>query len=257
MKNKKVIFMGNNFVGYHILNYLLTTHTTLVGAVLHPVQKRKYGAEMEDLLLEHNIPIFDGSLLKNADVQQQIQATNADIALSLFFGYILSPEVISLFPEGVVNLHPSYLPYNRGAHPNIWSIVEGTPAGVTLHYIDNGVDTGNIIAQKQIPVQPVDTGKSLYHRLEIAAIELFQAQWSAILSGTHSRHAQIDHLATVHRMRDRDHLAKIDLNQQYLAKDLINILRALTFPPYPGAYFEHEGKRVYLSLELQAENGQS
>ena len=86
-----------------------------------------------------------------------IKELGADVALSVFFGYILSPGFIDLFPQGVINLHPAYVPYNRGAFTNVWSIVDDTPAGATLHYIDTGVDTGDMIAQRRVSIEPVDT----------------------------------------------------------------------------------------------------
>ena len=75
--------------------------------------------------------------LKEPKVLEAIDALQPDIGLSILFDYILRSEFLELCPLGVVNLHPSYLPYNRGQYPNVWSIMDGTPAGVTLHYIDD------------------------------------------------------------------------------------------------------------------------
>ena len=89
------------------------------------------------------------------------------------FGYILRPNFLRLIPRGCVNVHPALLPYNRGAYPNVWSIVDGSPAGVTIHFVDEGIDTGDIIAQAQVVIEPVDTGESLYRKLERGAVALF------------------------------------------------------------------------------------
>src|SRR5205823_2904000 len=157
--------------------------------------------------------------------------------LSVLFDYILSGKFLALFPRGCLNLHPALLPYNRGEYPNVWSIVEGTPSGVTLHYIDEGIDTGDIIAQKAVPVDPVDTGETLYRKLEQASVVLFKETWPHVCAGRAPRIPQILTTGTQHKRRDVETIDEIDLNRSYIAGDLINILRSRTFPPYRGAYF--------------------
>jgi methionyl-tRNA formyltransferase len=175
--------------------------------------------------------------------------------VSIFFGYILRPEFLRLFPAGCVNLHPSLLPHNRGAHPNVWSIIEGTPAGATLHYVDAGVDTGDIIAQKKVEVEPVDTGETLYRRLERVSIDLFGNAWPAVRAGNAPRTPQDSVPPLCHRARDLEALDEIDLEATYKAKELIDLIRARTFRPYPGAYFRSQGKKIFLRLDLTDEAG--
>lgn len=150
----------------------------------------------------------------------------------------------------MLNLHPSYLPYNKGANPNVWSIVEGTPAGATLHFIDPGVDTGDIVAQMTVPVEPVDTARTLYGNLERACVTLFENQWPAIRAGQIPRRRQDETAGTSHMQKDMRRLDRIELDKQYTSRELINILRARTFPPYPGAYYEDQGRRVYMRIQL-------
>ena len=150
-------------------------------------------------------------------------------------------------------MHPSFLPYNRGQYPNVWSIVEGTPAGVSLHYVDEGIDTGPIIARKEVAVSMVDTGETLYRKLEQAMVELFREAWPKLKAGKAPRIQQGTENVTYHKTRDVEAIDNIELTQSYVARDLINILRARTFPPYRGAYFVHEGRRVYLKLSLEEE----
>ena len=73
-----------------------------------------------------------------------------DLTISYTYRYILSGEILDALGGNVVNLHNSFLPFNRGADPNIWSILEGTPRGVTLHYMTAGLDKGSIIAQRLV-----------------------------------------------------------------------------------------------------------
>jgi methionyl-tRNA formyltransferase len=246
----RILFLGNNWVSWQVIHWLREQKEQIVGLVIHPSHKRKYGDEIIRSAQVSPAHIFDGSQLRQPDMLQAIKALRPDIGLSVLFGYILRPEILDLFPAGVVNLHPAYLPYNRGAYPNVWSIVERTPAGVTLHYIDAGVDTGDIIAQRQLPIEPVDTGEILYRKLERVCVDLFKETWPLIRSGRVPRIPQDRREGTYHHTRDVEHIDPIDLDRTYTARELIDIIRARTFPPYPGAHFIHQGRKVYLRLQL-------
>lgn len=93
---------------------------------------------------------------------------------------LITPDILESLPQGVINIHPSFLPWNRGYHPNFWSIVSGTPAGTTIHYIDEGIDTGAIIAQVRAPILSTDTLRSSYERLRRMSVTLFQELWPII-----------------------------------------------------------------------------
>jgi methionyl-tRNA formyltransferase len=97
-----------------------------------------------------------------------------DLAISYTYRYIIKENIIELLDNNVVNIHNSFLPWNRGADPNIWSIVDETPRGVTLHYIDSDLDKGFIIAQKLVEAKPGETLKSSYDNLDMEAKKLFK-----------------------------------------------------------------------------------
>lgn len=97
-----------------------------------------------------------------------------DLAVSYTYRYFILEDVIEALHGNVVNLHNSYLPWNRGADPNLWSIVEGTPRGVSLHYVNAGLDKGDIIAQKLVCDTDEETLESSYLNLHRAALELFR-----------------------------------------------------------------------------------
>lgn len=248
----RIMYLANNYVGWKVAEFLVEqTDDTIVGCAIHPKTHRKYGKEILQTLDLSEKYIFDGSELRNPDTLKHIAELDADIALSIFFGYILKPPFINLFSEGVINLHPAYLPYNRGSYPNVWSIIEQTPAGATLHYIDAGIDTGKIISQKQVEVEPIDTGKSLYKKLEDVCLELFQNTWKDIQSNSIRPWSQSNTQATHHRKADVDSIDEIHLDEAYNARDLINILRARTFPPHKGAYFYEDGHRINIRISLE------
>ncbi len=248
----RILYLGNNRVGWQVLKWLKEQNEQVVGLVVHPPGKEKY---LEEIIQAAELPrekIFNGSRLREPEVLQRIEALKPDIGLSVLFGYILHSEFLNIFDKGVINLHPAYLPFNRGAYPNVWSIVEETPAGVTIHYIDEKIDTGNIISQVKVEVESIDTGKTLYHKLEKAALNLFRKTWPEIKKGEIHLLKQ-ETGGTFHRVKDVEKIDKIELDRSYSARGLINLLRARSFPPYRGAYFESSGRKVYLHLHLEYE----
>lgn len=250
----RIFFLCNNWLGWQALEWLRQQGDEIVGLAVHPEARAMYGKEIRLEAENTKCVVLDGSRLKEPGVLEQVRKLNADIAVSVLFAYVVSPEFIGLFPKGCINLHPALLPYNRGRFPNVWSIVTKTPAGVTLHYIDQGIDTGDVIAQKEVPVEVTDTGASLYRRLEVEGLELFKTTWPSIRAGTCSRSPQQVEGGSYHRGRDVETIDEIDLQKTYRAEDLINVIRARTFPPHRGAYFMHEGRKIYLRIDLKEES---
>lgn len=104
-----------------------------------------------------------------------------DMIISYNYKYLLTSEIIKYPEYGCINLHISLLPWNRGAHPNVWSFLEDTPKGVTIHCIDEGIDTGNIIIQKEIFIdENKETLQSSYEILHREIQALFKENWKKI-----------------------------------------------------------------------------
>jgi methionyl-tRNA formyltransferase len=246
----RILFLGNNWLAAQTLKWLREQNEEIVGLVLHPPHRRKFG---NDLLKTAGLPsaqVFDGSLLEQIQVLESIRALQPEVGLSVMFGYIVRQRFLDELPLGCLNVHPSFLPYNRGAYPNVWSIVDGTPAGVTIHYIDSGVDTGDIVAQERIVVEQIDTGETLYRKLEQCALDLIKRTWPQIRLGMISRTVQDKYQGTLHRVKDTERIDEIDLDRTYTARELINVIRARTFGDYPGVFFRVGGRKVYLRLQL-------
>lgn len=245
----RIFYLGNNLLGLKVLEFLKKQKEKICGLAVHLPEKAKYVNQIINCSRLEKSKIISGDRINGPETVKKIERLKPDIILSICFGYILKPEIIRVPPLGVMNLHSAYLPCNRGANPNVWSIVNATPAGVSLHYIDAGIDTGDIIAQKQVPVDWLDTAKTLYEKSEKEAFKLFQQSWPDIKSGKIERRKQVGK-GSFHRLKDLERIDRIDLGKKYKAKDLINILRSRTFPPYNGAYIEVNGRRIYLRLEL-------
>ena len=115
---------------------------------------------------------------------EEIRGLHPDIIVSYNYRHILPAEALSRPRFGAVNLHISYLPWNRGADPNLWSHIEGTPKGVTIHYMDAGVDTGDIIAQKETAFGSDETLRGSYDKLHAEIQALFKEWWPKIRTGS-------------------------------------------------------------------------
>ncbi len=112
---------------------------------------------------------------------EQMEALLPDIIISYNYNYMIDSKVINYMKGNVINLHISLLPWNRGFSPNIWSFIEDTPKGVTIHQVDAGLDTGKIIFQKECYFEPEkETFLSTYNRLNKEIVELFKENWEAI-----------------------------------------------------------------------------
>lgn len=113
--------------------------------------------------------------------------------LVVSFNYlpIVKEDILEILAGRIVNLHISYLPWNRGRSPNVWSYIDDTPRGVTIHVLERGLDTGAIIAQCEVAMdEQRDTLATSYQKLLRAIMELFREHWEALLSGTYTATAQ-------------------------------------------------------------------
>jgi methionyl-tRNA formyltransferase len=245
----RVLLFANNRLAADVAATIREAGDEVVGAMLHPPDRRRFGAEILAAAGVSAENTLDAGRLNDSEELRRLDAMRPDLGVSVLFGYILKREVLERFPRGCVNLHPGYLPYNRGAYPNVWSIVDGTPAGATLHWIDEGVDTGDVVAREEVPIEPFDTGESLYRKLEAAALSVFRAAWPLVRAGKAPRLPQAG-AGTVHRVGDVAAIDEIDRDRMYRAGDLLDILRARTFPPHPGAFFRDGGRKVYVDVRL-------
>jgi methionyl-tRNA formyltransferase len=250
----RIILFLNNWAGWQAARWLRQRNEEIVGLVVQPPDDRRFADEIISAL---NLPperVWTADKLRDNNTLAELKQLRPDIGISVFFCFLLKPDVINLFPRGCINLHAALLPLNRGWHTNVWPIIDCSPAGVTIHYIDPGVDTGDIIAQEQIPVEITDTGGSLHEKIVCAEVELFKKTWPSIREGENARTPQDNSKATSHRKAAIKEIDCIDLDRRYRASDLINILRARTYPPYPSAYYMENNERRYVRVDLRRQD---
>lgn len=218
----------------------------------------RHGEQIYNWLMERNDADVL-ALLTHEDQYHTVEQLEPDLLLSSGFRFVVPPEIIEIPKLGAVNTHPSYLPYNRGANPNVWSIIDDFPAGVSIHYMTPTVDAGPIISRKKVEVKPDDNGRILYERLEQELVQLFKDSWSDIRDNSTSTVEQHRNEGTHHYIDEFKELFRIDRSQKISSGEFIDNLRALTFPPYNNAYFVEAGEKYYLDLEIThaSDTGQS
>lgn len=168
----RVLFLTNNEISYELFNWL------------------KYKENEDVIMFNDNISI---------DI---IMSIKPELIVSYNYKYIIKKEIIDYMNNKIINLHISLLPWNKGASPNLWSFLEDTPKGVTIHLINQGLDTGDILFQKEVYFnESVETLKSSYNRLHQEIQNLFMENWEKIKNndivptpqiGTGSKHVVKD-----------------------------------------------------------------
>lgn len=220
-----VLFLGVNDVGFRVYEWLCDRDDATVGALL---------TTREQLSIVHEL--------------------DPDVVVSIGFDHLVPEDILTAPSRGCVNLHPAYLPYNRGKSPNVWSLVEGTPAGATLHYMAPEFDTGDVIARRRVDTDFADTGKDLHRRLERAQFELFTDVWPDIVADEVESEPQDPDAGTYHTTADFRDLCELDPEAEVTVKELLDRLRALTFPPFDNAYVELDGERYYVDVDIRHED---
>ncbi len=185
---------------------------------------------------------------------EQMRTLAPDLGITAWWPYLLRPEVFEIPQMGCLNFHPSLLPYGRGKHPNFWSIREGVPFGVTLQFIDAGIDTGDIAFQEEIPVTWEDTGGTLHQKALDAIVTLFKKHFEEIISGRIPRRQQDAAAATSHLAKELAAASHFELDKEYCARDLLNLIRARTYAPHPGAEFVDGGETFEVRVEIRKKN---
>mgnify|MGYP006292769445 CR=1 FL=1 len=151
---------------------------------------------------------FKGENEKVIQVSHKIDSNFIDkenfyFLVSYGYRHIIKKEILDKFPDRAVNLHISYLPWNRGADPNFWSFADNTPKGVTIHYLDEGVDTGDIIVQEKVNFDSnTETLATSYSKLQTTIQELFKENWNKIKNNTCPRQKQVGQ-GTLHKTKDK------------------------------------------------------
>ena len=234
MKDLKVIFMGTPDFCVPILESLIEK-TNVIAVVTQPDKEvgRKHEimySPIKKVALQHNIKVFQP--VKIREEYQDIIDLNPDIIITCAYGQII-PEVILNNPRlGCINVHASLLPKLRGGAPIHKAIIDGyDKTGITIMYMDKGMDTGDMISKVEVKIEDNDTAESLHDKLKLVSVPLLLDTLPKIIDGTNSREKQNDEDATYayNVSREEEH---IDFNKT--SKEIYNQIRGLN--SWPGAY---------------------
>jgi methionyl-tRNA formyltransferase len=186
------------------------------------------------------LPIMQPVSLKKAEVVAQIAGFHPDVIVVTAFGQVLPQSVLDIPKYGCLNIHPSLLPRFRGVSPIAAAILAGDEStGVSIMLMDQGLDTGPILARRQIPISPQDTTNSLMSRLSLVAAPLLQEVLPYWLKGELTPHSQNDAEATYCRPISKN---EGEIDWCLPAVDIWRRVRA--FYPWPGCYTTWGGKQL-------------
>jgi methionyl-tRNA formyltransferase len=254
MHELRVAFAGDRDIGVWVLDFILA-HGVKPLALLVPDESRATQAETLRrrcaYLPKENISV--GRAFQSPAFIERLRRLELDYIFGIHFPYIVPKAVLAVAGKGFLNLHPAYLPFNRGWHGPSWSILEGTPSGATLHFMDEGLDTGDIIHRKPLETLACDTADTLYQKLKRAELECFEEAWPRLLSGKFERTLQDPLGGTFHKRRElcQEEVQRIELDQPIAAGELLAKLRALTTNRLnEAAYFEVDGVKHRVQVTI-------
>jgi methionyl-tRNA formyltransferase len=191
----------------------------------------------------YDIPVHTPDTVYTDDWVERIRSWAPDLIFSFYYRNMIREEILAVPRLGAFNMHGSLLPKYRGRVPINWAIIQGEQStGVTLHHMVKRADAGDIVDQEAVPIGPDDTAREVFTKAVMAARRVLERQIEAIEAGTAPRRAQDESQATYFGGRKPED-GRIDWTQS--AGQIYNLIRAVT-QPYPGAFTDVEGKKLFI-----------
>ncbi len=219
------------------LEALIAHGETIAAVVTQPDRERGRGHRVlpspaKVVAEKHGIPVLQFARIKSPEGVAALRQTKPDMIVTAAFGQILSREILSIPPLGCLNVHASLLPRYRGAAPVQWAIMNGeTNSGVTIMYMNEGLDTGDMISTVAVPIDEAMTGGQLYEALAKEGAKLLVQTLDELKAGKARRTPQDEAQASYYPPLSKE-LGRIDWNKP--AREIRNLIRALN--PVPGAF---------------------
>ncbi len=261
----KIVFMGTPDFARSALEKIIEAGFEVVLVVTQPDKPKGRSGELQisdvkACALLHNIPVYQPVKIKEAQHVEYLKGIDADIFVVAAFGQILSQEILDIPRFGCVNIHASLLPKYRGAAPIQQSVIDGEKStGVTIMQMAAGMDTGDILLQREIEISDDETGGGLFDKLSVLGGELIVEALPMIEKGLIKPVPQDEDKATKCGKLSKD-MGSIDFSKG--AVTIRNLIRGLN--PWPSAYTHLDGKMLKIwraelvaadqAKELDAEN---
>ena len=243
----KIIFMGTPDFAVGTLDALVEAGHEVSLVVTQPDRVKGRGKTVsmppvKECALKHDIPVFQPEKVKENEAVMRLRSEEPDIIVVAAFGQILSKEILELPKYGCINVHASLLPKYRGAAPIQWSIIDGEEkTGVTIMQMNEGLDTGDILTQREVPILSTETGGSLFDKLAETGAALCVETISEIERGNITPVKQDDSCSSYAKMLKKE-LGQIDFSEN--AENIERLVRALN--PWPSAYTKLDGEMLKL-----------
>jgi methionyl-tRNA formyltransferase len=241
----RIVFIGSGAIGVPTLRALQKSEHDLVAVVTQPDkpvgrEQKITAPPIKAALVESKVSIFQPAKIKDPAAIEQVRALAPDVIVVIAYGQILPRTVLEIPKIACLNLHASLLPRWRGAAPIQASIAAGDrETGITVMYMDEGLDTGDVLLQRKIDILPTDTGGSLHDRLGEIAPEALLESLRLMGSGKAPRAAQDQSLATYAPKLNRES-GRINWNET--AEVIERKIRA--YNPWPGAFSDLENRKL-------------
>ncbi len=254
MTEPAVLVFAYHDVGYVCLEELIRRGARIVALVTHEddPQEQRWFRSVADLAAKHGIPVYKPASVNNEEWLLHVRALRPDIIFSFYYRHLIPEAILRLPRLGAFNMHGSLLPKFRGRVPINWAIIKGeTQTGVTLHHMVARPDAGDIVDQEAMPIGPTETARELFDKVTAAARQVLARQWENLKLGRAPRIAQDNTQASYFGGRKPED-GRIDWARS--ACDIFNLVRAVTHP-YPGAFTDVDGRRLYVWWALPRDEG--
>ncbi|MBO5165132.1 MAG: methionyl-tRNA formyltransferase [Lachnospiraceae bacterium] len=241
----KIVFMGTPDFAVGALQALVEAGHEIVAVVTQPDKAKGRSGKLsfspvKECALENGLPVFQPERIKRPEAVAELKKYEADIFVVAAFGQILSKEILDMPRLGCINIHASLLPKYRGSSPIQWSVINGEEkTGVTIQQMNEGVDTGDILYQKEIVLDKKETGESLFDRLAVLGAEAVVEVLPLIEEGKVTPVPQNHEEATHTVMLDKA-MGHMDFTKN--AIELERLVRGLN--SWPSAYTYFDGKQL-------------
>ncbi|MEE3393214.1 MAG: methionyl-tRNA formyltransferase [Lachnospiraceae bacterium] len=241
----KIVFMGTPDFAVSSLEALYESGNDIAAVFTQPDRMKgrsgkKVFSPVKVKALEHDTPVYQPEKIREQEYVDLLKEIDPDLIVVTAFGQILSKEILDIPKFGCINVHASLLPRWRGAAPIQWAIINGDKiTGNTIMKMDEGLDTGDIIAQEEMPISSSDTGESLFDKLSAQGGELLKNVLPDIEAGNITTRRQGEPTTPYARMLKKD-MGKVDFSGR--ASELDCLIRGLI--SWPGAYTFIDGKML-------------
>ncbi|MBP1685165.1 MAG: formyl transferase [Deltaproteobacteria bacterium] len=241
---RSVVFAYHD-IGYVCLRELLDAGASVAAVITHDDDPGEaiWFRSVRQLAEAHGLPVFAPDTVNTSEWVARIAGWKPDFLFSFYFRKLLSNDILALPARGALNLHGSLLPKYRGRCPVNWVLIhDERETGVTLHYMVEKPDRGDIVAQRAVPITDADTALTLFHKLTEAAAALMRETYPLLCAGRAPRRPQDQTQASYFGGRKPED-GRIAWVQS--ARTIFNLVRAVTHP-YPGAFTTWQGRRLYV-----------